>query len=74
VHLKICPSAAGDKAQNIAATTITFMGPSVPTIEQQIVVWEKDDESAKALSNVTDAQVRRMLAAMADEIQHYDRA
>lgn len=43
-------------------------------IEQQIVVWEKDGESTKALSNVTDAQVRRMLATMADEIQHYDRA
>ena len=30
-------------------------------VEQRIVGWEKEDEAAHALANVTDAQVRTML-------------
>src|SRR6266513_868124 len=42
-------------------------------IEQRIVGWDKDDEAAHALANVTDAQVRTMLGHMADEMQLYER-
>ena len=42
-------------------------------IEQRIVAWDKDDEAAHALANVTDAQVRTMLGRMADEMQLYER-
>jgi site-specific DNA recombinase len=44
------------------------------TIEQRILAWEKDDEAAQALANITDAQVRTMLGRMADEIRVYERA
>jgi hypothetical protein len=43
-------------------------------IEQRIVAWEKDDEAAQVLANITDAQVRKMLGRLADEMQLYDRA
>ena len=42
-------------------------------VEQRIVGWEKEDESAQALANVTDAQVRTMLGHMADEMRLYER-
>jgi site-specific DNA recombinase len=42
-------------------------------IEQRIVGWDKDDEAAHALANVTDAQVRTMLGHMADEMRLYER-
>ena len=42
-------------------------------IEQRVVGWEKEDESAHALANVTDAQVRTMLGRMADEMRLYER-
>jgi len=42
-------------------------------IEQRIVAWDKEDEAAHALANVTDAQVRTMLGRMADEMQLYER-
>ncbi len=42
-------------------------------IEQRIVAWEKEDEGAQALANVTDAQVRTMLGHMAEEMQLYER-
>jgi DNA invertase Pin-like site-specific DNA recombinase len=43
-------------------------------IEQRIVAWEKEDESAQALADVTDAQVKTMLGHMADQMQLYERS
>jgi cell division septum initiation protein DivIVA len=42
-------------------------------IEARIVEWEKEDEAAQVLSNVTEGQVRSMLGRMADEMRLYDR-
>ena len=42
-------------------------------IEQRIVAWEKEDESARAVADITDAQVKTMLGRMADEMQLYER-
>jgi hypothetical protein len=41
--------------------------------EQRIVAWNREDESAHALANVTDAQVRTMLGHMAHEMRLYER-
>ena len=43
-------------------------------IEQRIVAWEKDDEAAQTLAKITDAQVKKMLGRMAEEIRIYERA
>jgi hypothetical protein len=43
------------------------------TIEYRIAEWEKADETAQALANITDAQVRKMLSRPADEMRLYDR-
>jgi hypothetical protein len=43
-------------------------------IERRIAAWEKDDEAARALANITDSQVRKMLAPLAEEMRLYDRA
>ena len=42
-------------------------------IEQRVVGWEFDDEASRSLANVTEAQVRRCLRSMADEMQTYPR-
>ncbi len=42
-------------------------------IEQRIVAWNKEDESAQALADVTDAQVKAMLRRLADEMELYER-
>ena len=42
-------------------------------IEQRIVAWEREDEGARALANITDAQVRTMLGRMAEEMRLYER-
>ena len=42
-------------------------------IEQRIVAWDKKDEGARALADITDAQVRTMLGRMADEMRLYER-
>ena len=39
-----------------------------------IVAWEKEDESARAIADVTDAQVKKMLGHMAEEMQLYQRS
>jgi len=44
------------------------------SIEQRIVALEKEDESARAVADVTDGQVKKMLGHMAEQIQLYDRA
>jgi len=41
---------------------------------RRIVEWEKDDETAQALVNVTESQVRAMLRNLADEMRRYDPA
>ncbi|MDQ6825046.1 MAG: hypothetical protein M3007_06245 [Candidatus Eremiobacteraeota bacterium] len=41
-------------------------------IERRILAWEKEDESAQALADVTDAQVKKMLGHIADEMQLYE--
>ena len=41
-------------------------------LQRRIVDWEKDDETAQALANVTEAQVRTMLRNLANEMCRYD--
>ncbi len=41
---------------------------------RRIVEWEKDDETARALAKVTEAQVRTMLRNLANEMRLYDPA
>ena len=36
---------------------------------RRIVDWEKEDEAAQALANVTEAQVRSMLGHLAEEMR-----
>lgn len=43
-------------------------------IERRMVAWEKEDETAQVLANITDAQVRKMLSRQADDMRLYDRA
>ena len=38
---------------------------------RRIVVWEKEDEAAQALANITEAQVRTMLSRLAEEMRLY---
>jgi site-specific DNA recombinase len=38
---------------------------------RRIVEWEKEDEAAQALANVTEAQVRTMLSHLAEEMRLY---
>lgn len=40
-------------------------------VQRRIVEWEKEDEAAQALANVTEAQVRTMLSHLADEMRLY---
>ncbi len=42
-------------------------------IERRILAWQKDDESAQGLADITDAQVKTMLGRMADDMQLYER-
>ncbi len=42
-------------------------------IERRILAWEKEDESAQARADITDAHVKKMLGRMADEMRLYDR-
>jgi transcription elongation GreA/GreB family factor len=39
---------------------------------RRIVEWEKEDEAAQALANVTESQVRTMLGHLAEEMRLYD--
>jgi hypothetical protein len=39
---------------------------------RRIVEWEKEDEAAQVLANVTESQVRTMLGHLAEEMQLYD--
>ena len=43
-------------------------------LERRIVELEKEDETAIALANVTEAQVKTMLSRLADDMRLYDRA
>ena len=43
-------------------------------LERRIVELEKEDETAIALANVTEAQVKTMLGRLADDMRLYDRA
>ena len=38
---------------------------------RRIVEWEKEDEAAQALANITEAQVRTMLSHLAEEMRLY---
>lgn len=40
-------------------------------LQRRIVEWEKEDEAARALANVTEAQVRTMLGHLAEEMRLY---
>ena len=43
-------------------------------VMRRIVEWEKEDEAAQVLANVTEAQVRTMLSHLAEEMRLYDPA
>ena len=42
-------------------------------VEQRIVTWELEDEGSRSFANVTEAQVRRCLRGMADDMRTYPR-
>jgi len=42
-------------------------------IEQRIVGWELEDEASRTFSRVTEAQVRKCLRGMAEDMQTYPR-
>jgi hypothetical protein len=44
------------------------------TVMRRIVEWEKEDEAAQVLANVTESQVRTMLGHLAEEMRLYDSA
>jgi hypothetical protein len=43
-------------------------------IEQRIVAWEKEEETAQALANITDAPRAARCWALANDMRLYDRA
>jgi hypothetical protein len=43
-------------------------------IEQRVVAWEFEDEASRSFANVTEAQVRRCLRGLADEMRTYPRS
>jgi hypothetical protein len=42
-------------------------------VEQRVVAWELEDETSRSLANVTEAQVRKCLRGMAEEMRTYSR-
>ena len=42
-------------------------------VEQRVVAWEREDEASRSFADVTEAQVRRCLRGMADEMRTYPR-
>jgi hypothetical protein len=42
-------------------------------VEQRVVAWELEDETSRSLANVTEAQVRKCLRGMAEEMRTYPR-
>ena len=65
--------ALGLKSRAAVLRKVDALEDQRSVIEQRIVAWEKEDESARALADVTDPQVKTMLGRMADEMRLYER-
>jgi site-specific DNA recombinase len=65
--------ALGLKSRTSVLRKVDVLEDQRTAIEQRIVAWEKEDESARAVADITDAQVKTMLGRMADEMQLYER-
>jgi hypothetical protein len=58
---KFVDMAVGPESPSPVYRTIDELERERGTLLRRIVEWEKEDEAAQALANVTEAQVRAML-------------